>query len=191
MVERLTDGAWANTLTLRIFTYLTLVAGEPTVAGTYFDPDMAEVDGDLGNNTIVQTARTGMPLIVSDNQLQLPVAASLSILSTYVDLESETNYLGSRRYIAPVLYVHWLNHVPICIFQQNIIGHAQKALLCYFAPGGFDKALAGQVVTQTHRRTHFARMTPPRVFNFNFVVVKDGEFTDIDDITSASWFERF
>ena len=178
-------------MTLRIFAYLTLVAGEPTVAGTYFDPAMAEIDTDLGNNTVVQTARNGMPLVVSDNQLQLPIAARLSVLSNHVDLESVVGYLGEARFIAPVLYVHYLNHVPICIFQQNIIGHAQKAFLCYFAPGGFDKTLAGQVVTQTDRRTHFSRMTPPKVFNFNFVVVKDGEFTDIDDITTANWFARF
>jgi len=165
--------------------------GEPTVAGTYFGPAMADVDVDLGNNTIVQTARNGMPLIVSDNHIQWPIAARLSLLSNDVDLKSEAVYLGDFRYIAPVLYIHWLNHDPICIFQQNIVGHAQKAFLCYFAPGGFDKALAGQVVTQTHQRTHFARMAPTKVFNFNFVVAKDGEFGDIDDITTATWFARF
>jgi len=152
---------------------------------------MAEVDVDLGSNTVVQTARNGMPLIVSDNQLQLPVAAQLSLLSTYVDLRSAAVYLGDYRYLAPALYIHWLNHVPICIFQQNIIDHPQKALLCYFAPNGFDKKLAGQVVTQTNRRTHFARISPVKIFNFNFVVLKDGEFTDIDDITTATWFDRF
>ena len=178
-------------MTLRIYTYLTLAAGVPTVAGTYFDPTMAEVDVDLGNNTVVQEARNGMPLIVSDNQLQLPVAASLSLLSTYVDLESKTDYLGHSRYIAPVLYIHFLNHVPICIFQQNIEGGARKALLCYFAPGGFDKPLAGQVITVTNRKTHFARMAPPQRFNFNFVVKRDGEFTNIDDIATATWFDRF
>ena len=176
---------------IKLYTYLTLVAGEPTVAGTYFDPDMAEVSIDLGNNTVVQTARNGMPLIVSDDQLQLPIAASLSLLSTHVDLKSGSVYLGDFRYIAPALYVHYLNHVPICIFQQNIVGGAKKALLCYFAPRGFDKVLAGQVITVTNSRTHFARMTPSKVFSFNFVVVKDGEFTDIDDITTATWLERF
>ncbi len=179
-------------MTLRIFTYLTLDGdGEPTVAGTYYDPTIAEIDIDLGNNTVVQRARNGMPLVVSDNQHQLPVAARLSLLSTHVDLVSVVEYLGADRYIAPALYIHWLNHTPICIFQQNIVAQAQKALLCYFAPAGFDKALAGQVVTLTDSRTHFSRMTPPRVFSFNFVVVKDGEFTDIDDITSASWLARF
>lgn len=178
---------------IRIFTYLTIVAGEPTAAGTHFDPDMAEVNVDMGNNTVVQIARNGMPLIVSDNQLQLPIAASLSLLSTHVDLESKTDYDGDRRYIAPVLYVHYLNHKPICIFQQNIVNGAKKALLCYFSPRGFDKTLAGQVVTVTNHRTHFARISPSRLFGFNFVVIKDGEFTDINDITttSVSWVERF
>jgi len=178
---------------LRLYTYLTLDgAGEPTVAGTYFDPTMAEVNVDMGNNTVVQAARNGMPLIVSDNQLQLPITASLSLLSTHVDLKSGTVYLGGFRYIAPVLYVHYLNHTPICIFQQNIVDGAKKALLCYFAPrAGFDKALAGQVITVTDHRTHFARIKPAKVFSFNFVIMKDGEFTDIDDITTANWFERF
>lgn len=178
---------------LRIFTYLTLdVAGEPETGDEiYFDPDMAEVNVDLANNTVVRTARNGMPLIVSDSQLQYPIAASLSLLSTYVDLESETDYLGSRRYIAPVLYVHYLNHEPICIFQQNIVNGAKKALLCYFVPRGFDKALAGQVIRATESRTHFARMKPARVFSFNFVVIKDGEFTDINDIDTATWLGRF
>ena len=179
-------------MSLRIFTYLTLDgAGEPTVAGTYFDPVMAEINIDLGNNTIVQMARNGMPLIVSDNQHQLPVAASLSLLSTHVDLESVIEYLGDPRYISPVLYTHFTTHIPICIFQQNVAGGAKKALLCHFAPGGFDKALAGQVITVTNRRTHFARVSPVQWFSFNFIVVKDGEFTDIDDITSASWSGRF
>ena len=176
---------------LKIYTYLTLAAGLPTVAGTYFDPVMAECDVELGNNTLVQFARNGMPLVVADNQLELPVGLSLSILSNHIDLESGVAYLGDIRYIAPVLYIHKLNHVPICIFHQNIREHSRKCYLCTFAPQGFDKALAAQVNTVTNRRTHFSRMNSVKVFGFNFVVTRDGEFADFDDIATASWFPRF
>lgn len=176
---------------IRLYTYLTLVAGLPTVAGTYFDPTFAELDVDLANNKQVQIARNGMPLIVSDAQLEYPIAASLTVLSNYVDLKSEIQYLGSTRYLAPALYIHWLNKIPICIFTQNIEGQAKKCLLCYFAPGGFDKVLAAQVTTITNQRTHLARINPVKAFTFSFVVMLDGEFSDYDDITSASWFTRF
>ena len=168
-----------------------MVGDEPTVAGTYFDPLMAEADVELANNTTVQITRSGMPLIVNDNQLELPVSLTLNILSNHLDLESGVAYLGSVRYLAPVLYIHKLNHVPICIFHQNLRGQSRKCYLCYFAPGGFDKTLAGQVNTVTDERTHFARMTPVRAFSFNYVVMKDGEFVDFDDIASANWFDRF
>jgi len=176
---------------IRIYTYLTLVAGLPTVAGTYFDVKYAESDSDLGNNTIVMYARNGMPLIVHDSQLQLPVSCTLSMLSTHLDLESETAYLGSTRYLASALYIHYLHHEPICIFQRNIRGQSPKAYLCYFAERGFDRPLAGQVNTTTEERTHLARINPTKAFTFNFVVMRDGKFTDYDDITSVVWLDRF
>jgi len=168
-----------------------MVAGLPTVAGTYYDLKLAEVDSDLGSNTIVQYARNGMPLIVNDEQLQLPVTANLALLTSHMDAPSEVEYLGDTRYLMSALYIHYLLHDPVCIFSRNIREESTKALLCYFAPRGFDRTIAGQVTTATEQRTHLARVNPPRAFTFNFIVVRDGQFLDWDDITSVVWQDRF
>ena len=176
---------------IRLWTYLTLVGGLPTVAGTYYDLQYADIDVDMGENTKVITARNGMPLVLNDAQYQLPVAASFMLSTAHMDKRSETQYLGDYRYIASALYVHYMTHTPVCIFSRNIREQAMKVLLCYFAPRGYDRALAGQVTAITEDRTHLSRINPVRAFNFNFVVVRDGTFTDWDDITSASWLDRF
>lgn len=175
---------------MRIWTYVSLdEAMQPVSAGTWFDPALADLDVEAGSNTLVQTARTGMPLLLNDPMPQLPVRGTLTVSATHVDLESGDVYDGGPCYLGPVLYKHHESHLPLVIFNYNLNLSSPK---CYVARiTGMDRVLAAHATDEIHAMMHLARVNMPRAFQFDLTILLDGKFADVDEVTSGTWTERF
>ena len=177
-------------MAFRIFTYLTLnAAGHPTVAGTYFDPRMHDLDVQTGDNNRIFPFRDGTEAVIHD---PLPIyenRGQLSIRSTLVDLSSGVVYLGATRHLGPVLYYHHREHLPICIFSESTRATHQKCYLCRIL-SPMDRVLAGQVTVNTDERLFLERDSMPRFLTFPLLIMLDGLYTDQDDILTATWNAR-
>lgn len=173
----------------RIFTFLTRNAtGVPTAAGTYFDPILTDVDVDLADNINEQTVQEGWSVTTHDNAAQLPKNGILTLAASEVDHASGSLYVGLERYLGNALYSEHVNHQPICIFQEASSGDGKK---CYVAlMKKFDPVLAAHATGFHAFRTYLERYNSPKAFTIRFIVLLDGFYTDIDDITTASWTAR-
>lgn len=172
----------------RLWTYLTLVAGEPTVAGAYFDPMLADLDARTGNNMIISQVRDGTHRILKDPMPQYEVDGTVALRAPHVDLKSGATYLGSYRYLGPVLYYHHRQGLPICLFLQSTINTHKKSYLCYIREG--DPVLTAQSNINTDEAVALRRVAMPNILQFQVEIALDGIFTDVDDITSAGWNAR-
>lgn len=175
---------------MRIWTYVTLDADmEPVAAGTYFDPALADLNAVAANNTLVQPTRTGMPLVINDPTPQYPVAGTLTVSATHVDLEAGVPYDGGPCYFGPVIYEHNESHLPFVIFNYNINASSQK---CYVARiVRMDEVLEAHATDDIHNMMHLSRVNMPRTFQFGLVIMLDGIYTSLGDVTSGTWNERF
>src|SRR3990172_10927255 len=174
----------------RIYTFLTIDPsnGEPTVAGAYFDVRLSDLDVDMSENVIVQRLRTGRSVVIHDSAIHLPNTATLILGRTMVDIQSGAVYDSAYRYLGNALFYEYVNHNRIAIFQQSENGEAQR---CYVAMmTKFDRALASHATSFHADKTYLTRREMPRKLSFELVVSLDGYFTDIEDITSATWTAR-
>lgn len=174
---------------IRIFTFLTVNAnGEPTAAGTYFDPVIADLDVDPSNNQLIIPIRDGTETIIADPQTQFEVRGTLNYSKSHVDLESVIQYLGSDRYLSTVLYHHHRNKLPIAIFHSNITGTPKK---CYVGKLlTCDKTVEAAATEDTTVPLFWERHSVPSLLTYQMKINLDGIYTDVDDITTAAWSLR-
>ncbi len=175
---------------IRLWTYLTLnAAGEPTVAGTYYDPLIIDLDVESGQNNLVQTVRDGTQRIIHDPMIQFEVSGTLLLGTPHVDEPSTIAYLGLTRYLGSVLYYHHREHLPICLFLQShsLYSH-QKAYVARILR--VDPVLTGRVTTHTEERVLLTRSQMPSILSFQLSILLDGLYTDLTDITTAAWNAR-
>src|SRR4030042_5752109 len=164
---------------LRIFTYLTRAAGEPTVAGTYFDPSIPDISVGTADNSHIFTFRDGVEAVINDPKPQYENRGRLNILKTSVDLKSAAVYLGTTRYLGPVLYYHHREHLPICIFRESINGTHKKCYLCkILAP--VDNLLTSQATVNTDEPILLESRRASGELTFSLLILLDGIYTDID-----------
>lgn len=174
---------------LRLFTYLTLnAAGEPTVAGTYFDPMLLDLGVQPSNNFIISPVRDGTRRLLKDPQTQFEITGVVHLRTPHVDLASATIYLGATRYLGPVLHYHHRTGLPICLFLESITGTHKKSYVCYITRA--DAVLTAQCNTNTDEPVLLRRDAMPKILQFQVEIVLDGIYTDIDDITTAAWNAR-
>lgn len=173
---------------IRVFTYLTLAGAtpyEPTASDQYHDLDIADVDAVMSNNYSIAENRDGTHTVIYDTKKLYPVNGSLIILANSVNLLG-TGSVG--RYLGPVLYRFYQQHLPICIFSEGVAGVGKKCYLAYMLslPERFA-ALATNMV-QSHMNT--SQMNYIGTFNFDLEIILDGVYFDIDNIAGASWNDR-
>ena len=174
---------------MRLWAYLTLNAtGEPTAAGTYFDVDHVDLNLRSAKNTTVRNRRDGIPVVLHDPMPQYPIAGDMSIKTTLVDQVSGVAYLGDIALLGPTLYDLHEDHEPICIFNYNINESSPKALVCRIID--MDSVLKGHATDDIYSRMFLSRRTMPASLKFGLVVLLDGTFTDIDDVTAVNWKSR-
>lgn len=174
---------------MRIWTYLTLnLAGDPASAGTYFDPTLADVNAQPGQNILVQSLRDGTELIVWDPQPQFENRGVLIIGGSHVDLRSTVQYAGLDRYLGAVLATHFRNHMPIAIFMRSTQETHPKAYLAWILRP--EAALLAAATDDTHDQLFLTRANPMKTMRFELYIDRSGHFTDYDDITAVVWGVR-
>ena len=178
---------------LKLFTYLTLnAAGEPTVAGTYYDFEETispDIDVKTGDNNRIFTFRDGTEGVINDPMPIFENRGRMSIIKALVDYKSATLYLGATRYLGPVLYYHHREHLPICLFSESIQGTHKKCYACRIL-SPLDNVLAGQVTINTDEALFLERHKMPKLLTFYLLILLDGLYTDKDDILTATWNAR-
>ncbi len=174
----------------RIWTWLTLnAAGEPTNAGTWFIPDLFDLDANLGRNKIVQPLQDGRELLLNNTKVVFPVNGLMTIPLIHVDLQSRTEYDGGERYLGPTFRNHHVLDLPICIFHRNIQQQHLKCYICEIMPP-FPPKIEAQTTGITDKPMNMEGFNLPRSFTFRLQILLHGSFTDMTDVTSGTWVSR-
>lgn len=178
---------------LRIGVFPTLnAAGNPTAVGSYFDTLFGDTDIKPGQNQQASLLRDGTQVIVSDKKRVFPIRGNLLVSTTHVDLVSGTAYLGNDIYLAPTFCKIMNEDLTIVIFQENS-GFGKVCYLARFIQGSFDNicyshACDVDIITPSHMvRT---KGKQPKIFKFGLYIIKNGVYTDIDDVLTATWITR-
>lgn len=170
----------------RIWTYVTVDADkEPLSSFVYFDPRLSDVRIEMGHNMTEYPLRDGRILLTHDSKYQYPVKGQLVFAGQDANL---LDILNSVRYFAPVLYRSFALHLPLCIFQEGMLGEGAKAFMVYLLNP--DPVLSSLATTETLARMNTQGITSGIQFQLDLHIYLDGIYTDFDDITSVIWNDR-
>jgi hypothetical protein len=166
-----------------------MVAGVPTAASAYFDPEIMDLNTELGQNIVVHNLRDGNILLMNDSRPRYPISGNLLLASTHVDEKSQILIGGKDVYLCPTLRWAASNNLNIVVFHQSIASTHKKAYLCRIIE--LDPVIETQTSDYFYSRMHLSRMNMPKILSFHLAITKDGLYTNFNAIASVVWINRF